>query len=233
MENVNLTCGWCSLCIIKVVDHEFSLYRWRPLLLHQRLDVVKLPMNAAEQHDFTSPFKGGGQRIMSPGHLDVCEQFLCFAVQSKLSDNATVVSMWMFCGCWLHIIVFSWIFCFHFQKITFWISIVRVAATCIVTRVTVNMVTSAVPQEDAADWFGFDLTEHHGHFGGLEGFNSFGRKPGKKKYIKVLLLQGNNIVKHLIPVYSNFKFKYVKYFFLKISCGSRTQRCYGNGYLFH
>ena len=92
---------------------------------------------------------------------------------------------------------------------------VRVAATCIVTRVTVTMVTSAVPQEDAADWFGFDLTEHHGHFGGLEGFNSFGRKPGKKKYIKVLLLQGNNIVKHPIPVYSNFKFKYVKYFFLK------------------
>ena len=66
---------------------------------------------------------------------------------------------------------------------------VRVAATCIVARVTVTrvvvtMVTSAVPREDTADWFGFDLTEHHGHFGGLEGFNCFGRKPQKKTYTK-------------------------------------------------
>lgn len=66
---------------------------------------------------------------------------------------------------------------------------VRVAATCIVTRVTVTMViatmvTIAVPREDTADWFGFDLTEHHGHFGGLEGFNRFGRKPEKKTYTK-------------------------------------------------
>ena len=74
------------------------------------------------------------------------------------------------------------------------------AVTCIVTRVTVTMVTSAVPREDAADWFGFDLTEHHGHFGGLEGFNRFDRKPEKKICITVLLLQGNNIVKGPIPL---------------------------------
>lgn len=54
------------------------------------------------------------------------------------------------------------------------------AAICIITRVTVTMVTSTVPREDAADWSGFDLTEYHGCFGGLKGFNCFGGKPERK-----------------------------------------------------
>ena len=69
------------------------------------------------------------------------------------------------------------------------------AATCIITRVTVTMVNSTVPREDAADWSGFDLTEYHGCFGGLKGFNCFGGKPERKSTYNRLVLEGNIIVK--------------------------------------